>query len=322
MQNNITLSSRVRLARNIDGLQFPSRMSRQDLDTVCAKAADVFGGADFDIVPIEGLTRAQRLAYIEKHLASRDLMESGVGMLVLSRDETISVMVGEEDHFRIQCILPGSELQRSTTTALGVDDMLEKQVDFAFDEALGYLTACPTNIGTGMRASIMVHLPALTMTGQMGRLQKSLRDAGMTVRGIYGEGTNALGSIYQISNRVTLGATEEQLSDAVSQSVQEMVGLETEARTLFQQSPPNSVEDNVYRAKALLANARSMGHGEFMKYWSDAMLGAGLGWIELDTDAMVSLLQAAQPGVLTLGHGAQGKETEIARAEICRATVK
>ena len=319
--NNIALSSRVRLARNMDAVPFPGHMSIMDVDTISSKAVNAFAGADFEIMTVADLPTAQRQAFIEKHLASPALMENEMGMLILSKDESVAVMVGEEDHFRIQSITPGFSLEQALQASQGVDAMLGQSMDFAYSDRLGYLTTCPTNVGTGMRASVMVHLPALTMMGQMGRLQKQLHDAGMTVRGIYGEGSHAMGCIYQISNRITLGKSETQLADGVARAVGQMIKQENEGRMLFAQDPPNSVEDGVYRAHALLASARRMGHKEFMKLWSDAMLGAGLGWVQLDTGAMVALLVSAQPGMLTLQHG-HSNETEITRADLCREAMR
>lgn len=315
---NIALSSRVRLARNMDAVPFPGHMSIIDVDTISSKAVSTFSGSDFDITTVTDLPHAKRQALIERHLASPALMENETGVLILSRDETISVMVGEEDHFRIQSITPGFSLQEAFKTSQGVDELLEAHVDFAYSDQLGYLTTCPTNIGTGMRASVMLHLPALTMTGQMGRMQKQLHDAGMTVRGIYGEGSQAMGCIYQISNRITLGKSETQLTDGVERVVTLMIKQENEGRELIKQNQPVSVEDSVHRAYALLANARRMGHKEFMKLWSDAMLGAGMGWIDLDTDCMAGLMTAAQPGMLALKGEDSQEAIEIARAELCR----
>lgn len=318
--DTIALSSRVRLARNVAGIPFAGRMGRADLDKICSLAANAFSGADFEIIPIENLPAAKKRSYIEKHLASPALMESGMGMLVVSRDETIAIMVSEEDHFRIQCILPGQSLEQARQKAQAMNELLEKDICFAFDEALGYLTACPTNVGTGMRASVMLHLPALTMTGQMGKLQKALQNNGMAVRGIYGEGTNSVGSIFQISNRVTLGASEQQLSDGVDTTVDEIVRMEQDTCRLLKESAPISVEDGVFRAYGTLAHARSIDLNEFMRMWSSIMLGCTLGWIKLDADAMNDLLTGAQPGQLAMQYGPGN--VDIARAELCRGAMQ
>lgn len=320
MNDTIALSTRVRLARNVAGIPFAGRMQRTDLDKICSLAADAFAGTDYEVIPIENLPAARKRSYIERHLASPALMESGLGMLILSRDETIAVMVSEEDHFRIQCILPGQSLEKAQQTAHAVNELLEKDICFAYDETLGYLTACPTNVGTGMRASVMLHLPALTMTGQMGKLQKTLQNNGMAVRGIYGEGTNAVGSIFQISNRVTLGASEEQLTEGVDVTVAEIVRMEEDTCNLLKDSAPISVEDGVYRAFGTLAHARSVDINEFMRLWSSVMLGCTLGWIKLDAEAMNRLLTGAQPGQLAMKYGTGN--IDVARADLCRGVMQ
>lgn len=321
MHNNdtIALSSRVRLARNVAGIPFAGRMQRADLDKICSLAAEAFSGADYEIIPIENLLAAQKRSYIERHLASPALMESGTGMLILSRDQTIAIMVSEEDHFRIQCIFPGQSLGKAQEMAAAVNTLLEQDICFAFDESLGYLTACPTNVGTGMRASVMMHLPSLTMTGQMGKLQKTLQNNGMTVRGIYGEGSNAIGSIFQISNRVTLGASEQQLTEGVGRTVSEIARMEQDTCNILKEAAPISVEDGVFRAYGTLAYARSIDLNEFMRLWSSVMMGCALGWIKLDADVMKELLTEAQPGQLAMKYGAGN--IDVARAQLCQGAM-
>lgn len=315
---SVTLTSRVRLARNVADTPFPGRMARQDMERICALAGGVFSGADFDIVPVGDLSPAKKYAFIERHLASPALMDNGSGMLILSRDETIAIMVGEEDHLRIQSIVPGNELSRALGTAQEVNRMLENSISFAYDEGLGYLTTCPTNVGTGLRASVMMHLPALTMTGKMGNVQKALQNHGMAVRGIYGEGSTAMGNIYQISNRITLGATEEQLTKGVEATVMDIVKQENDTCDIFKSNPPASLEDGVFRSYGLMANARKMELPEFMRLWSSVMLGRNMGWIDLDDGIMCGLLNGAQNGQLALQHGNDSTEVAKARADMCR----
>lgn len=318
-KDNVALSSRVRLARNVAGTPFPGRMSLEDLDRICTLATESFAGADFEMIPVEDLPSANRHSYVEKHLASPALMENDHGMLIISRDETIAIMIGEEDHIRIQCIMPGVSLCGALATAQEVNSMLEKHMHFAYDDTLGYLTTCPTNVGTGVRASVMLHLPALTMTGQMGEIQRALHGNGMAVRGIYGEGSNAMGSIFQISNRITIGATEEQLAEGVSRTVAEIVKKENETCRLFNETAPISLEDGIFRSFGVMSNARRVELSEFMRMWSGVMLGCNLGWIDLDTSLMVSLLTDAQNGQITLKHGPGN--VDAVRADMCRAVL-
>lgn len=319
-RNTAALSSRVRLARNLAGTPFPGRMSLEDLDRICTLASRSFEGADFDMIAVEDLPPANRHAYIEKHLASPALMENDHGLLILSRDETIAIMVGEEDHIRIQSIVPDISLSEALTTALEVNTLLEQHMRFAYDDALGYLTTCPTNVGTGVRASMMLHLPALTITGQMGEIQRALHGHGMAVRGIYGEGSNAMGSIYQISNRITVGESEGQLADGVTRTVSEVIKKERETIELFKEASPLILEDGIFRSYGIMSQARRLELSEFMRMWSGVMLGCSLGWIDMNTDLMIDLLTEAQSGHIAMKHGPGN--TDAVRAQLCRNVLK
>lgn len=190
-------------------------------------------------------------------------------------------MMNEEDHLRIQCILPGLQLRESYKSAAQMARTVEAKHAFAFDDRLGYLTCCPTNVGTGMRASVMVRLPALTLSGQIKGILDSIGKMGLTVRGIYGEGSEALGCVYQISNQVTLGSSEEDILQAVDSVVQQIVEKEREARVAWQVQPPLNLKDRLMRSYGVLRYACQYSFQEFMKLLSDVWLAADLGWISI-----------------------------------------
>ena len=214
---DIVISSRVRLARNIRKMPFPPLASDEQREKVLQAAKEVIRNSrlqesGFEMLEINALSPVHRQVLVEKHLISPLLArENRFSAHILRKDEIISIMVNEEDHFRIQCLLPGLQLEKAWQETSSYDDILESYLDYAFDEEKGYLTACPTNVGTGLRASVMLHLPALTITQQINRILAAVSQVGLAVRGIYGEGTEMIGNLLQISNQITLGQTEEEI---------------------------------------------------------------------------------------------------------------
>ena len=215
---DVVLSSRIRLARNLADIPFPQAMDKIDRDSVIHGVYRSIAGSDspigeeFQFLSMKDLSHVDRQILVEKHLASPDLMKYHERSAILVNwQEECSIMINEEDHIRLQCILPGYQLKRGLDYLDNIDDIIEAQLPYAFDPNLGYLTSCPTNLGTGMRASIMLHLPILATTGQMKAMLQTLAKIGVTVRGLYGEGSEVMGDIYQISNQITLGASEEEI---------------------------------------------------------------------------------------------------------------
>ena len=235
---------------------------------------------------------------MERHLISLQLRKNDSAAVLLSADETRSIMMNEEDHLRIQCILPGLRLRDSYKTALDMARTIESKHAFAFDDRLGYLTCCPTNVGTGMRVSVMVRLPALTMNGQIKGILDSIGKMGLTVRGIYGEGSEALGGIYQISNQVTLGSSEEDLLQAVESVVEQIVAKEREARSAWQLQEPIQVKDRLLRSYGVLRYAAQYSFQEFMKLLSDVWLASDLGWLPIPGEKLLQALIESQPASL------------------------
>lgn len=281
---DIVLSSRIRLARNLSDFPFESRMSddqrRQLADKVKAALQDIpVGGTPLSFVEMESLDEIKRYAMVERHEVSREFVKNPKNrMLGLSADESVSIMVNEEDHLRIQVMANGLNLSSAFQLCNEIDDALDAKVDYAFDEKLGYLTTCPTNLGTGLRASVMVHLPALEKSGLMNQLTATINKLGLTIRGTYGEGSKVLGSIYQISNQITLGITEQDAIQNLESIVLQVIENEKHARESLL-NDKHRLEDVVCRSLGALRYARLLSSKEFFEEVSNVRLGISLGVI-------------------------------------------
>ncbi|MFY9176623.1 MAG: protein arginine kinase [Caldicoprobacterales bacterium] len=304
--SDVVLSSRVRLARNLADTPFPTVMNGVDRDSVVNRVRRSVLGQDFSIqdyyqfLTIHDLSPADRQILVEKHLASPDLMEQAQGAAILvNQREICSIMVNEEDHIRLQCIFPGYQLNEAFVYINKVDDAIEDQLPYAFDEDLGYLTCCPTNIGTGMRASVMMHLPALTATGQMKLILQTLAKVGITVRGLYGEGSEAIGDIFQISNQITLGASEEEIISNLDVVAKQIVERERQSRYALMKNDRLQFEDNIWRAFGTMTHAKLMRLDEFMNLLSKVRLGVEMGIIpNIDIQGINELMIMGQPAHL------------------------
>lgn len=296
----MVISSRTRLARNYEGYAFAPRLKESEAYDLMKMTLDAFveGGQDFRYLEMRALSDRERGVLMERHLISPELVSNQSAAVLLSADETRSIMMNEEDHLRIQCILPGLQLRESYKSASQMARTIEAKHAFAFDDRLGYLTCCPTNVGTGMRASVMVRLPALTLSGQIKGILDSIGKMGLTVRGIYGEGSEALGCIYQISNQVTLGSSEEDILQAVDSVVQQIVEKEREARVAWQVQPPLNLKDRLMRSYGVLRYACQYSFQEFMKLLSDVWLAADLGWISIPREKLLEAMIESQPSSL------------------------
>ena len=296
-EGDVVISSRVRLARNFEGYPFPMMLKRDDAASVRklifnALLPEYTGKALDEISPIE------RLILVEKHMISPDLLaRADTGAYAVNGDKTMSVMMLEEDHARIQCLLPGFALPAAAEAAQKADERLGSAAPYCYDKTLGYLTSCPTNVGTGMRASLMLHLPALTMVGHMQGILQSVGKVGLTVRGIYGEGTEALGDLYQISNQITLGVSEGDTLRALSGTTMQIIELERAARRDLCNHV--ELEDKLYRAYGTLRYARRIDSKEFMANWSMARWAMEMGWVDRPRAiSMTGLMVSAQSACL------------------------
>lgn len=324
--SDVVISTRVRLARNLKGLPFPHVIrgtARAERVKQVAKDAFVQPGMDFQFLEMKDLSEINKERYVEQHVISRELADLPDAAIVLSPDESISVMLLEEDHFRLQCMKSGLDVEGALKAATELEHMLGRFAEFAFDDELGYLTSCPTNVGTGLRIGVMLHLPALTLTGGVGGVLSSLGNFGLTVRGMYGEGTEAGAAVYQISNQVTLGASEKAIANNLLAVVHEIIRREREARECIAASRSIEVKDRVLRSYGALKYARLIDAGEALTRISDVCLGIGLGWMEekLDPVELYGLMMDIMPGMLA-AEGRSAKDRDRTRADIIRATLK
>ncbi|MFQ3546395.1 protein arginine kinase [Halobacillus rhizosphaerae] len=304
--SDIVLSSRIRFARNFSQFPFPIIGSEEDLE----KVLDVFKREfdqksfrdykDFEIIQMKDLQPIEKRVLVEKHIISPHLVENSKhSAAMISQNEQVSVMINEEDHIRIQLYFPGFQLDRALEQASQLDDWLEEKVDYAFDEKRGYLTACPTNVGTGMRASVMMHLPALAITQQINRMTPAINQLGLVVRGIYGEGSEALGNIFQISNQITLGKSEPDIVEDLHSVVKQLIDQERRARQAIMNRSSTHLEDRIFRSYGVLKHSRIIESKEAAKCLSDLRLGIDLGFIDhIPKTILNELMILTQPGFL------------------------
>ncbi len=322
--SGIVLTSRIRLARNLKNYKFPLKMTGEESNNIVEEVKNAVDrqNLNYKLTYMRDLSDVEKSVMVEKHLISPALAEKKeTGAFLLSNDEKVSIMINEEDHIRIQTLGTGMSLKECWELSNKIDDVLEEEVDYAFDRELGYVTACPTNIGTGMRASVMVHLPALSITNQIEKLLIGISQLGVAVRGVYGEGTKSMGHLYQISNQGTLGASEETLIDKISQIVAQIVEKEERMRAHLKKNNLYEIEDDCYRAYGLLTNARRMSTEEAMKLLSLLKLGKEMEIIDKAKDKDIyRLMVKIQPNNILSSTDTEltTKERDKMRAEIIR----
>ena len=320
------ISSRIRLARNIKGIPFTGRMTVEQKKAVCTKVKEVASaipGYKFDYIDMENVTAIQAGSMVEEHLISVEFANNREGEgLLLDRKHNVSVMINEEDHLRIQVLGRGEKLATLYETASEIDDALDEKLHFAFSEKLGYLTHCPTNLGTGLRASVMMHLPALHESGLINKIINTVSQVGLTVRGMYGEGSEPAGCVYQVSNQITLGISEKDTIERLEDIVRQIARNEAALREKMLENI--SIEDRVFRSYGIAREARIMSSQEFMKLMSDIRLGIEGGLLNLDTKVLDELCIKIQPYTLMLygGEGMEIRQRDIKRAEIVRDKLK
>jgi protein arginine kinase len=281
--NGIVMSSRVRLARNLNNKPFPGwlkKAQREELLQILQPAMrhlPEMNSASIDQT-METFNPLEKQMLVEQHLISREhaAKNSGSG-LVVSEAKTLSIMINEEDHLRLQAIYPGFQLETAWETIDKIDSELEDELEFAFSPTLGYLTACPTNVGTGMRASAMLHLPGLVLSEQINQVIKSVNQIGLAVRGLYGEGTEALGNLFQISNQMTLGESERQILDRLTKVINHLIEHEANARQKLLQEKGRMVADQLGRSYGVMQHSYSISSKEALNLLSLLILGVDLG---------------------------------------------
>jgi protein arginine kinase len=331
LDGDIVLSSSIRLARNLKGVPFPNRATEEQLAGVVdelRKSINLLGpNGKYMLIDMEKLSPLERHVLVEKHIISPNYAQQPENRaLIISDDAGISIMVNEEDHLRIQSMTPGLSLDEAFTMADNADDALEAKHDFAFNEQMGYLTSCPTNLGTGLRASVMMHLPALVLTGQINVIVNAATQLGLAVRGLYGEGSEAVGNVFQISNQQTLGYTEQEIIANVSSVVRQFVDQERAARKVLLSQSQDVLADRVWRAYGILSYARSISGKEALSMLSEVRLGIDLGMID-KVPAMVfnELLVTTRPNFLQKMTGKNALDPanrDKLRAQVIREKLK
>ncbi|GLC89996.1 protein-arginine kinase [Lysinibacillus piscis] len=303
--SDIVISTRIRLARNLDGYRFPLAFSENEALQIEQAVTHAIKDStqlsqNYAYFAIKDLSPLQRQILVEKHLISPQLAKKEqVGSMLLSEDEAVSIMVNEEDHLRIQCMTASFQLQQAYEQADAIDRILEKTLPYAFRGTFGYLTSCPTNIGTGLRASVMMHLPALTLTGQMNQIINAMTRLGMTVRGIYGEGSESLANMYQVSNQITLGKAEDDILADIQSVAEKIIQKERQARERLLEKAEFALEDRVYRALGTLTHARILTSEEAATCLSNVRLGIDLKLIDnIPATTINECIVSMQPGFL------------------------
>lgn len=325
--SDIVISSRIRLARNISGYPFVNRATatqRTELTEMVKRhvaQGDTTGRLTF--LDLEKIDDLDHQVLVERHVISRQHADGrGSRGVALSEDESVSLMVNEEDHLRIQVLRSGMQLAEIWEEIDRIDDRLEGVIDYSFHPRYGYLTACPTNVGTGIRVSVMLHLPALKLTGEIERVFRAAKDMRLAVRGLFGEGTEATGDFFQISNQVTLGRTEgEIINDFVHQVIPKIVDYEHRARRALVQDKTLALDDRVWRSYGALKFARTISSQETMLHLSHLRMGVNLGRIKLvDLPAVNELFLLTQPAHLQKLAGSRltGEQRSAARADLIR----
>ncbi len=318
--DDVAVSSRIRLARNLKDEFFPSIMDDLAGDRVYNKVKGMFDTVDnYSFIKMKDVDPVEKHAMVERHIMSRELENSKSGGIAKLDNESVVIMINEEDHLRIQSITPGLEIEQAFGVIMDIHEPVKSQ--FAYDDQFGYLTACPTNAGTGMRASAMLHIPGIIMTGQLPNISNTIAKMGMTVRGIYGEGSDAVGNMVQLSNQITLGLNERDIVDNLKSVASKLIANERNARRLILETKASQVEDQVMRSFGVLKYARRLSSKETISMLSDIKMGISMGLITgIEHNELHSLMMDTAPCQLqhTLGKELIESERDIIRADMVK----
>ena len=325
--NKIVWSSRVRLARNITNTPFPGWAKKsvrvdafQNIRKNVLKLKTMKGSFETEM---DQLTTLEKQILVERHLISREHAAKSNGSgLVLSKDESISVMINEEDHLRMQALLPGLQIKNAWVTIDKFDSQLEKGLEFAYSKKRGYLTACPTNLGTGIRVSAMLHLPGLVLSEQINQIIQAVNKLGLAVRGLYGEGTEALGNVFQVSNQMTLGETESDIVERLNKVLLQIVDHEENARIKLIDNKPKMLYNHIGRAYGILANAHSISSKETMNLLSLLRLGMDMQMFPGTSQALINeLIIITQPAHLQKANDGKlsAEKRDLLRSDLLRS---
>lgn len=322
--DDVVVSTRIRVARNLDKKTFPLFASEDESQEVLDRVHDtmdsVFETDEYSFHRLDAMENRDKSRFMEDHLISPGLVEkSSNGSFFLRNDERVTIMINEEDHIRLQVLSPGLDLIKGWELCSQLDDLLESELDFAYHKEYGYLTSCPTNTGTGLRASVMLHLPGVTATGNIGSIINALKKTGLTIRGIYGEGSEAVGDLYQVSNQLTLGETEDEIIEKLNRVVFQLIKREKSTREFLLDKRHVEFEDRVFRAKGLLSSARVISSKEALKNLSTVKLGIDSGVLkDFKGNELIDLMISIRPGNV---QSIEDKEMDKDERDIKRASI-
>ncbi len=332
VDSSAIISSRIRLARNLKKYHFYSKLDEDESKEMINDIVSVIKSNnssikdEYDFVDINSKTDIEKIAMLEKHEVSIGLLKrKGNKAILVNKDESLNIMLNEEDHIRIQSICPGKDIIKAWEVANNMDNFIEETVEYAYSKEYGYLTSCPSNTGTGLRASYMVHLPMLELSGKLAAILKIIGKFGMTIRGIYGEGSNSIGSIYQISNQTTLGKTEEEIISNLDNITSQIIN--SESNLMYNNIKQNHIyfKDKVYRAYGILANCRQISMSEAVDLLSTLRIGflSDILKIPRPKKTIYNMIMNIEQGNLqrNLGKKLLESEIEIARADYIRSVL-
>ena len=323
-ESDVVISTRVRLSRNIKGIPFINRASKEELKEVYDKVKEITPSLGYNLkfLSLDDMDSITKQSLVEKHLISPDFAKTKMPYtaVVINDDENICIMVNEEDHIKLQVFTSGLDIDNLLNLAIEIDEKMESLIPYSYHEKYGFLTACPTNVGTGLKISTLVHIPALQMTGNLNKMLNIINNLGMNVRGLYGEGTKAEGDVYQVSNNQTLGITEKEIAKNLNLLAQKIIDQERLARKYLSKNSLK-LEDEVYRSYGILANARRIGEDEALELLSKVKLGTDLGIIkELNDKKVRELMLYTKPANMQkrLGTKLSVIDQEASRCEVIK----
>lgn len=323
-ESDVVISTRIRMARNIKGIKFGNKINEEELNKVInAFSKDKFSNG-LKVFKLSDLDNITKMSLVEKHILSKEFVQKEDSIFLLNDNENISIMINEEDHIRIQVINPGLDFDRTYELASEIDDEISKKVEYAYSDKYGYLTTCPTNLGTGLRVSVMLHLPALRMTNRIQKVLDVVNKVNVTVRGVYGEGTEAIGDLYQVSNKISLGVLEEEIINNIKNITGVIIKREREARE-FLKKQGIDFEDKISRMYGTLLYARKLDLNECSRLISATKLGVDMGIIkDLDLFKVNKIRTLTKNATLQKYYKKQmdNNEREIKRSEIVKEILK
>lgn len=328
--HDVVVSSRIRLARNIENIPFITKCTVEDYETILKQIEEITPriGYGLKFIKLKDIDDLTKLTLTEKHLLSPEVAldekKEDIGAILINEEENICIMINEEDHLRLQVFASGFDIENLMNLAVEIDEKIGQNLNYAYHEQYGFLTTCPTNVGTALRISVMVHLPALSVTGNVVKILETINNFGMNIRGAYGENSSSSGNMYQISNKQTLGLTESELVKNLKVITEKIIEQEREARKYLLKNSID-LEDRLYRSYGIFSNCKKISGGEAKKLLSDIKLGTDLGILEGLNDFKVRKLELyTKPASLQkyLGEVLEADARDIKRAEVIKKIIK